>query len=184
MPGKNYNALFEVAADKYGYVTLADAAEFEIEPKRVHEMAEHGTLERIAYGLYRFPTFPPHPLAQYMEATLWPRPATGVLSHDTALDLHDLCDVNPGKLHVTVPKRWRTNRTVPKLYVLHRRDLAPQEVTYHEGIPIVTPARAIVDGIEENLRGDLVEQAIETARRRGLIAPAELEHIENRLTAA
>jgi predicted transcriptional regulator of viral defense system len=26
-----------------------------------------------------------------------------VISHDTALDLWDLCDVNPAKVHVTVP---------------------------------------------------------------------------------
>lgn len=184
MPGRAYTTLFDLAADRYGYVTQEDAVAEGFTPQALDAMARRGVAERVGWGLYRFNAFPADLLAQYMEATLWPRPAAGVLSHDTALDLHDLCDVNPGKLHVTVPKRWRTNRAVPKLYVLHRRDLAPQDVTYHEGIHIVTPARAILDGIEENLRGDLVEQAIETARRRGLLAPAELKRIENRLTAA
>lgn len=184
MPGRAYTDLFEVAADQYGFVTQTDAIDAGYSETALRDMARRGAITRTGWGLYRFNAFPAHPLDQYMEATLWPRPAAGVLSHDTALDLHDLCDVNPGKLHVTVPKRWRTNRAIPTLYVLHRRDLAPQDMTYHEGIQIVTPARAILDGIEENLRGDLVEQAIETARRRGLVAPLELERIENHLSAA
>jgi hypothetical protein len=37
-------------------------------------------------------------LEQHLEATLWPR-GGGVLSHDAALDLHD---INPPTIHVTV----------------------------------------------------------------------------------
>ena len=182
MPGKNYNTLFELATDQYGYVTTEDAEAVDVPAKRVAEMAHHGTLDHVAHGVYRVVTFPRHPLDQYMEATLWPRGVRGVLSHETALDLHDLCDVNPAKLHITVPKRWRTNREVPEPYVLHQRDLDPGDVTYHEGIPIVTPARAILDGIETNVRADLVEQAIETARRRGLLARGQLELITDALS--
>jgi len=184
MPGRAYTTLFELAADRYGYVTQEDAVGEGFTPQALDAMARRGAVNRVGWGLYRFNAFPPHALDQYMEATLWPRPARGVLSHETALDLHDLCDVNPGKLHITVPKRWRTNREVPALYLLHRRDLDPLELTYHEGIPIVTVARAILDGIETNVRADLVEQALETARRRGLLALDELELIENRLTPA
>lgn len=178
MPGKNYNALFEIATEQYGYVTVKDAAALGIPAKRVNEMADHGTLARIGHGVYRFVAFPPSPLDQMMEATLWPRPGRGVLSHETALDLHGLCDVNPAKVHITVPNRQRSNRKVPKLYVLHRRDLEESEKMLHEGIPIVTPARAILDGIEVHLRGDLLDQAIDTAQRRGLLRPAELTAVE------
>lgn len=184
MPGRAYTELFDVAADQYGFVTQRDAINAGYSKTALRDMARRGAVQKRGWGLYRFNAFPPHALDQYMEATLWPRPAGGVLSHETALDLHDLCDVNPGKIHVTVPERWRTNRDVPALYVLHRRDLDPREVIYHEGIPIVTAARAILDGIETNVRADLVEQAIDTARRRGLIAPEQLELIEDQLTPA
>ena len=112
MPGRAYTTLFELAADRYGYVTQEDAVAEGFTPQALDAMARRGVAERVAWGLYRFTMFPPVRLAQYMEATLWTRPAAGVLSHDTALDLHDLCDVNPGKLHVTVPPRWRTTSAI------------------------------------------------------------------------
>ena len=180
MPGRAHNKLFEVAADRYGYLTQHEALEAGYSKDALQKMAKRGTLDRVAWGLYRFAALPRHELDQYMEATLWPRPAQGVLSHETALDLHDLCDVNPGRLHVTVPKSYRTNRAVPKLYALHRRDLVLHEIGSHEGIPIVTPLRAILDGIEGNVRAGLVEQAIDSARRRGLLRPDELKLVERR----
>jgi hypothetical protein len=39
----------------------------------------------------------------------------------------------------------------------------------------VNPLRAICDGIEEHLGNHLLDQAIDTAHRRGLISPVELE---------
>lgn len=38
----------------------------------------------------------------YMAAALWPQGIQGVLTHDTALDLWDVSDVNPAKIHITV----------------------------------------------------------------------------------
>lgn len=178
MPGEIYNTLFQTAAGQYGYVTIDDAREAGVDPHRLVVMADRGGLERVGHGVYHFPTMPATGLEQFMEAALWPRPARGVLSHETALDLHNLCDVNPAKVHITVPARYRTNRQVPKLYVVHRRDLEPRDVTYHEGIPIVTPFRAILDGIETHLRRDLIDQAVDAARRRGLLRREELKLIE------
>ena len=74
-----------------------------------------------------------------------------MLSHETALDLYELCDVNPSAIHLTVPSGFRTRKTVPEIYRLHQFDLDPGEVGSHEGIPIVTPERAIVGGIEQAL---------------------------------
>src|SRR6266545_1873800 len=113
-------------------------------------MGHRRLLERVAHGIYRFPIIPATPLDQYMEAVLWPR-TTAALCHETALDLYGLCDVNPAQIHVTVPATYRLRRNVPAMYRLHRRDLDPDDVTYHEGIPIVTVYRAIRDGIVANL---------------------------------
>jgi predicted transcriptional regulator of viral defense system len=44
-----------------------------------------------------------------MLAALWPA-GRGVLSHDTALELHELCDVNPEKIHLTVPADYQPRR--------------------------------------------------------------------------
>jgi predicted transcriptional regulator of viral defense system len=177
MPGRIYNALAEIAFDQHGYVTVRDAEQKGIDPHRLIEMARRGTIERVAHGIYRMPIIAPTGLEQLMEATLWPR-GQGVLSHETALDLHDLCDINPSRVHVTVPRAYRLTRKVPQLYAIHHRDLDPAETTRHEGIAVVTPHRAILDGIETHVRGDLLRQAVETARRRGLIRRSELGTLE------
>jgi predicted transcriptional regulator of viral defense system len=172
VPGTNYNALMDLAVGQYGYVTAEDAAAVGVVTDRLRKMADRGTLERVAYGLYRIPAVAATGLDQYMEATLWPR-GGGVLSHDTALDLHALCDINPAKIHVSVRKDLRITREVPAAYRLHHRDLAEHEITRHEGIPIVIPARAIRDGIEAHLGAHLIKQAIVTARARGAINKAQ-----------
>ncbi len=127
--------------------------------------------------MYRFRAFPPGPLDELMQATLWPR-RLGVISHDSALDLWDLCDVNPPKIHVTVPKSARIRRKAPRLYEIHVRDLDPAEITRVEGIAVVTPMRAILDGLERHLDKRLIGQALDAARRRGLMTKTELAALE------
>ena len=83
-----------------------------------------------------------------------------------------------------MPVAYRSGRPVPPLYEIHRRDLDAGEVTRYEGIPVVTPLRAILDGIETHLRGDLLRQAIETARKRGLVKRGELEKLDELAGAA
>jgi predicted transcriptional regulator of viral defense system len=107
----------------------------------------------------------------------------GVLSHDTALDLHELCDVNPVQIHITIPTAYRLQKPVPKLYDLHQRDLDEDEKTRYEGIAVVTPQRAILDGIESGLRTDLLRQAIDSARHRGLLRGAYLARMRRRLAS-
>jgi predicted transcriptional regulator of viral defense system len=177
MPGRLYVQLLEgVANGQYGYVTPDDVRHLGIDPAQLRVMHHRGLLDRVAHGVYRFPVVPTTPLDQYMEAILWTR-APAVLCHDTALDLHDLCDVNPAAIHLTVPTGFRVRRDIPTPYVLHHRNLDRADITRHEGIPIVTVGRAIIDGIEANLGGHLIDQAMETARRRGLLNAKELDAI-------
>ena len=165
--------LLEAATARYGYVTADDARAEGIDPTLLRVMAHRGSLERTARGVYRFPIVPATALDQYMEAVLWPR-TRAALSHETALDLHELCDVNPAKIHVTVPAGYRVRRQVPDVYELHERDLPEGDLTLHEGIPIVSVRRAILDGIETHLGGHLIQQAMRNARARGLITAEEL----------
>lgn len=176
MPGRIYMTLLDVANGQYGYVTADDARALGIDPAQLRLMHHRGVLDRLSIGLYRFPIVPANALDQYMEATLWPRTPT-VLSHETALDLHDVCDVNPARIHLTVPPGYRLRRDLPAVYELHLRALDASDVTLHEGIPIVTVRRAILDGIDVGLGGQLINQAVATAERRGLLGQDELHEI-------
>jgi predicted transcriptional regulator of viral defense system len=170
MPGRNFKTLYEIAEDNYGFLTVDDARQAGIRPQRLAEMARRGSLRREGLGLYRLDPFPAHELDAYRKATLWPYGVEGILSHETALDLYELSDVNPAKIHITVPKRYRLRRReAPSAYRFHHEDLGERDVTRHEGLPIVTPAKAIRQCHATNLRRDLLRQALEDAEQHGLL---------------
>jgi predicted transcriptional regulator of viral defense system len=177
MPGQIYNHIAELAAGNYGYITTDQAVAAGIDPARLIELARRGQIERCGTALYRVPLIPPTPLDPYREATLWPRGTEAVISHETALDLYGLGDVNPAKIHITVPRTHRPRRYVPLQYRLHREDLSDGETGLYEGIPIVTAAKAIRQA--HRLGPAMLRQAIEEGRRRGLISSAEAERLRS-----
>lgn len=181
MAGRIQRELWEVAVDQYGYVTSKDARALGINPVELGELAARTQLEHVAYGVYRFPQLPVTPLDSYMLATLWAN-GRGVLSHDTALDLHDVCDINPSKVHITVPGR-RPERRGGELYIVHAEPLADNDVTWHEGIPIVTVRKAIEQGIASGVPSYLLTQALRIARDRGAITADEHRRLTEGLEA-
>lgn len=179
MPRSAYTTVVDIAAEQQGYVTQEDARGAGIAATTLARMAERGTLVRTSHGVYRVPLIPAGPLDQYREATLWPRGVRGVLSNETALTLYELSDVNPAKIHITVPRAHRPQRKTPPLYVVHRADLRDDEITAHEGIPIVTPVRAILDAHASGLGPALIDQAIADGQRRGVLTRAQAEQLRD-----
>jgi len=175
MPGALYNRLAELAAENYGYLTTEEVEDADIDPHRLLELARRGQIEHRARALYRLPLIPPTPLDAYREATLWPRGSEGVISHASALDLYGLGDANPAKIHLTLPRAHRPRRQIPSQYVLHHEDLAPAEVRAYEGIPAVTPAKALRQS--RKLGPGLLRGGIEDGLRRGLLRPAEADDL-------
>lgn len=171
MPGRVFTEIAEIAGENYGFVTTDDARARGIAPINLSRMAQRDVLERRATGVYRLPLSPPGPLDAYVEATLWPqRGVRGVLSGETALDLYELSDVNPAKIHVTLPVGYRVRRQVPAAYRLHHEDLDPAQVTLFEGIPIVTPVKAILQAAAEHLGDALIGQAVDHGESNGRLS--------------
>ncbi len=157
-------------------VTTDDARRVGVSPTALRAMAHRGVAERVSQGVYRLRLVPVGDHDELMHAALWPR-GQGVISHDSALDLWDICDISPAKLHVTVPAVARIRRDAPNGYVVHVRTLDSADVTRVDGIPVVTARRAILDGIERHLSGHLIDQAVHVARRTGLIRPSAVRAI-------
>ncbi len=174
-------ALIMLAATQHGYVRPDDARAAGIDPVRLRHMARRGVFSHVSRGLYRARDIPCRQHDDLARAMLWPQGIRGVISHKTAMDLHDLCDLNPADYEITVPSRYRIrHRTPPANYRFHHRDLDPRDVTTVDGIRVVTPVRAILDGIETGVRDSLIYQAVETLRLRREILPGE----ESRIFAA
>jgi predicted transcriptional regulator of viral defense system len=184
MPGRIYTELAEVANGNHGFITPDDAREAGVDPMNLVRMAERGQLERRGNALYRFPLAPPGPLDPYMEAALWPRGAEGVISHESALELYELSDVHPRRIHVTVPRAHRIRRKVPTAYRIHHEDLGPRDVGRLEGIPIVTPERAIRQAHTAQLGPALVAQAIDHGERNGRLTARQAKRLRTEIGMA
>jgi len=177
--------LLPVAGHNDGLVTASQARSLGIKDSVLARLAQRGKLERVVRGVYRIPHFPAGPLSQCREAIQWARASHGpeeiALSHETALGVYGISDVNPARVHLTVPKQARLRRKKPKWVAIHRGDLAPSDVTTHEGLPVTTVTRSVMDVIETTGRLGLARQAIKDARKQGYISAAESQRLSRQL---
>jgi len=180
MPGRVWEKAIDFAVDRYGFITFDDMRRLGEDPTLLRLWVRRGKIERVAHGIYRFKQVPVTPMDKFMLATLWPS-GRGVLSHETALELHELCDVNPDKIHVTVPPGYRPRRQGGNHYVIHSEMLEEPDLTWHEGIRIVTPATAIRQAIDTGVPLSLVRQAIDTSQRLGRVPRKDLEVLSKRI---
>jgi len=131
-------------------------------------------------GIYRLAQFPDSPEDQYVLWSLWSRNRQdipqGVFSHQTALSIHELSDIMPAKLHLTVPPGFRRNSAIPKILHLHRAALSDLDIEQRQGFRVVRPLRAITDLLKEGtVSRDHLRQALQQASARGMITRPEMK---------
>lgn len=179
--------LYDIAESQLGYFTAAQARATGVQQVRLVQLHQSGDVERVSRGVYRLARFPLSPLGQYMEAALWPqvrRPeARAVISHVSALALHELSEVSPAKIHITLPPGLRLRRAVPPHLVLHFATVAPNDVQVVEGVPVTTPIRTIRDAHAAHMGTALVRRAIADGRRTGQLTYSEADRLTRELLA-
>jgi len=172
-PDPDWNSLFEVALGQDGHFTTAQAALSGYSRPLLHKHLGGGRIVRVRRGIYRLVHFPTSDRENLVVSWLWSQQA-GVFSHETALALHDLCDVLPDKLHLTLPARWRRRRLrAPAGLVLHFADVTERDRSSFGAVPITAALRTLMDCIDADLAPGLLDQAVLQARRRGLITPRD-----------
>lgn len=172
-----YDAVLDVAADNHGYVTVADAVAAGIDPVVLRKLVAAGRIERTAQGVYRVPILASGPRAPFAEAVAWAR-GRGVISHESALDLLELCDVNPPLVHLTVPRGYAPRRVGGERYRVWRRDLDSADVIRYHGIPVVHPRAALRECLAYGTDTQLLVQACETARLEGYLSKDQLQSLD------
>src|ERR1700738_5085010 len=178
--------LYEIAEGQQCYFTTkqAKAAGFAENTHPYHVQA--GNWIREHRGIYRLASFPRGERPDLMLWSLWSRNrqeiAQGVYSHQTALSLHDLSDVMPAKLHMTVPRSFRRNSEIPRVLVLHFADLPQSEIGTAEGARVTKPMRTILDLLEGGeVPPAILRQALREGLRRGLIRRSEIAETRRHL---
>ena len=171
--------LYQIAVDQQGFFTTkqAKSAGFAENTHPYHIQA--GNWIREHRGIYRLRSFPRGERPDLMLWSLWSRNRAevtqGVYSHETALSLHDLSDVMPAKLHMTVPRSFRRNSEIPRVLVLHFADLPQSDIGTADGVRVTSAMRTILDLLEG---GDVLvatlRQALREGVRHGLIRRSEI----------
>ena len=173
------DALFAVAEGQQGYFTSKQAtnAGYQLGSQAHH--VKSGNWMRVERGIYRLTRFPQSSEEQLVIYALWSRNRAGepegVYSHQTALSIHELSDVNPAKLHLTVPAAFRRTAKPPNVLVLHRSNLNPKDIELRQGFAVTRPLRTIADlAVAESTARGLVQQALMEGRRSGVITAREI----------
>ena len=122
--------LREVALDQHGFIATAQAIEEQVSHAELSTLVARGRIECVAHGVYRVPQVPETECDQYQLAVLWTGAPEACLSHDTSLEVWDITDINPDRIHVTVARNRRLRRAGGERYVIHHDDLDSAQMTW------------------------------------------------------
>jgi predicted transcriptional regulator of viral defense system len=176
----SWDRLFETASAQEGYFTTAQADEVGYSPQLLAKYLQNGRVVRARRGIYRLVHFPAGEHEDLVTVWLWSG-RQGVFSHQTALSLHDLSDVLPARVHLTLPARWATRRLrVPAGVVLHFADVAKPDRAWVGSVPVTSVRRTLLDVRRASVSPELVEQATRQAIARGLIGKKDAADLKQR----
>ncbi|KGN33900.1 hypothetical protein N802_08935 [Knoellia sinensis KCTC 19936] len=167
MPGPSQDLrrqLHEIAFTQAGYFTAAQALDlgYSYQAQKYH--ADHGNWVRVDRGLFRLPGWPSSPDDSFARWTLWSG-NRGVVSHDSALVVHELSDANPSRIHLTVPSGFRA---VDDAVVAHVGELTSADIESRGAWRVTTPERTILDVSQGDVSQELVDAAVADALERAL----------------
>ena len=176
MSDVDHDGLYALAEAQAGYFTAQQAVNAGMDRSTLHHHARPGgRYERARRGLYRLRHFPSSPHEHVMAAWLPLRGAGAVVSHESALELHELSDVIPDAVHLSLPRseRGQRRRTGVRLHTLNRPP-EKAEILEIAGLPVTSPERTIVDALETGTQPEQIEMAVRQTLERGLTTPRRL----------
>lgn len=164
-------ALAALAHSQGGYFTTKQAATVGYGYVHLNYHEKAGNFERVQHGLYRLPIVPLAEHDDLIRLTFWSRnqkdEPQAVVSHDSALVLHELTDLLPDRIHLTVPRTFR--KSAPGGCVLHKGTLASDEIEVREGFRVTTPLRTLLDAAASGVSQEQLDLAVRDTLSRGLV---------------
>jgi predicted transcriptional regulator of viral defense system len=169
-------ALVAIAARQHGYFTARQALLASYAYPRQHYHAHTGDWERVARGIFRLRDYPLPEREDLIMLSLMSHDRSSrpqaVISHETALALHDLGDINPARLHLTVPPGFR--RQLPPGIVIHRAVVPADAWEERDGYHVTTPLRTLTDIATTPTSRPFLEAAVWDALRTGAVRRRQL----------
>lgn len=172
-----HRELTALAHSQAGYFTAKQAAELGYRYPHLDYHVGAGNFERVGHGVYRLPEIPSGAHDDLVRLALWSRDRSdrpqAVASHQTALAVHELSDLLPSKIHLTVPRTFR--KAAEKGVVLHRASLDSADIEEREGFAVTNPLRTLLDvAADPAVAAEHVKRAVREALDRGLVRRSSL----------
>ena len=180
-------AITAIAASQGGYFTAQQASQVGYDYPHLSYHIAAGNFEREGRGLYRIPTLPHSEHDDLVRLRFWSRgrddEPQAVVSHQTALALHDLAEFIPTRIHLTVPSSFR--RPAPKGCALHKAALARADMQEVGALRTTTPLRTLSDlAADPSLPTEQFEHAVKVASSRGMISRSQADKLRSIRKAA
>jgi predicted transcriptional regulator of viral defense system len=163
-------ALTRIAAQQAGHFTAGQALEVGYSYQVQWYHVRRGEWLRVDRGIYRLSDWPTGKHEDLVRWTLWSR-GRAVISHETALAVHELGDVMPARIHLTVPSSFQMRAPA---VVIHKALLEPSDIEQFEGFSVTTPVRSILDSAATGMEVDQLARTIRDAIDRGLLTASSL----------
>ncbi|MFD4462234.1 type IV toxin-antitoxin system AbiEi family antitoxin domain-containing protein [Nocardia sp. NPDC058480] len=173
-----------LANEQRGLITSRQARSIAgVTPQQLKQMADSGVLERLHHGLYRVARFPYDEHQEKRVAWIAIDPArvvwerldqdvpTGVLSHRTAAEMHQLGDLDADVVELTAARRIRL--ALPDIEV-HRGELVRDDWQVVDGLPVTTPVRTIDDLAAAFVDAGHLATVVREALTRSLVATEDV----------
>ena len=168
--------LFSKALEQGGYFTAKQAKEAGYDYSHLDYHVSSGNFERVEHGLYRIRSLPPGEHDDLVRLTFWSRnrqdEPQAVVSDESALVVHDLSELLPGKIHLTVPLKFRKEPLAG--CILHKAALLPTDIEDRAGFRVTTALRTLLDVAANGVPQEQLEKAVAEALTRGLVRKSKL----------
>lgn len=162
--------LFALASAQGGYFSAAQAKDVGYTyPAQAHH-ASTGNWIRVDRGLFRLGEWVPGLHDHFARWSLWAK-GRAVISHETALGVHDIGEFEASKIHMTVPPGFTMR---DEALTLHLADLIPTDVVEMTGFRVTIPLRSLIDVAAAEPDEEQLARAIQEAERRSLVTPRQL----------
>lgn len=175
IPNPDARGLHQAAYAQDGYFTSRQAGESGFSPQLLAHHVRSGRYERVHRGLYRLSGYPGSSHEELRAKWLAADGDRAVISHQSALSLHELSDILPSAVHLLVDRRDRGLKP-SKGVDLHTTSipLAASDVVTREGMRVTSAVRSILDSASTGAQPEQIEMAIGQALERGLTTPKQL----------
>lgn len=157
---------------QHGVVSVYQLRLFGLSRGEIEHRVRRKRLHRVHHGVYAVGHSVLTARGIWMAAVL----AGGdyaVLSHYSAASLWLLRRGAGPRTHITVPQKRRSRQTI----TVHFGELAPDEITYEDDIPVTTPGRTLID-LAPLLPSPSLARAVEAAEGMRWTGPSLSELID------